>query len=296
MITKKISGVITAVATPFKNGKIDFETLYKILVKQLEAKVDAVLLFGTTGEGISLTLNEKKKIYIFTKNSVCNIPIIAGISAPITSEAVRLAKVYESWGVDGIMLITPYYYKTSQIGVFKHFETVAMNTSLPIILYNVPARTNCDILSMNFFKKLEKHKNIVGIKQAGKTLNDCLSLLEKTSLPLFCGNDKYIYETLKAGYQGCVSVISNIFPKTIKSLYLSAKNSEIMLGKITFKKLLPVINSLELEPNPIPLKHALSVIYGCSNELRLPLITATKNTQNIINNLLNGGDDELFTN
>ena len=296
MITKKFSGIITALATPFKNGKIDLESLYKILVKQVNANVDAILLFGTTGEGISLSLNEKKKIYILTKNTVGNIPIIAGISSPVTGEAIRLAKVYESWGADGIMLITPYYYKTSQIGVLKHFETVALNTSLPIILYNVPVRTNCDILNMNLFKELEKHDNIVGIKQAGKNLNDCLSLLGKTSLPLFCGSDKFIYKTLIAGYQGAISVISNVMPKTVKSLYLSIKNNEIMLGKTTFEKLLPVINSLELEPNPIPLKHALSVIHGCSNELRLPLIVATKNTQNIINNLLNGGEDELFIN
>lgn len=296
MITKKFSGIITALATPFKNGKIDLESLYKILVKQVNANVDAILLFGTTGEGISLSLNEKKKIYILTKNTVGNIPIIAGISSPVTGEAIRLAKVYESWGADGIMLITPYYYKTSQIGVLKHFETVALNTSLPIILYNVPVRTNCDILNMNLFKELEKHDNIVGIKQAGKNLNDCLSLLEKTSLPLFCGSDKFIYKTLIADYQGAISVISNVMPKTVKSIYLSIKNNEIMLGKTTFEKLLPIINSLELEPNPIPLKHALSVIHGCSNELRLPLIAATKNTQNIINNLLNGGEDELFIN
>lgn len=296
MITKKFSGIITALATPFKNGKIDLESLYKILVKQVNANVDAILLFGTTGEGISLSLNEKKKIYILTKNTVGNIPIIAGISSPVTGEAIRLAKVYESWGADGIMLITPYYYKTSQIGVLKHFETIALNTSLPIILYNVPVRTNCDILNMNLFKELEKHDNIVGIKQAGKNLNDCLSLLEKTSLPLFCGSDKFIYKTLIADYQGAISVISNVMPKTVKSIYLSIKNNEIMLGKTTFEKLLPIINSLELEPNPIPLKHALSVIHGCSNELRLPLIAATKNTQNIINNLLNGGEDELFIN
>lgn len=296
MITKKFSGIITALATPFKNGKIDLESLYKILVKQVNANVDAILLFGTTGEGISLSLNEKKKIYILTKNTVGNMPIIAGISSPVTGEAIRLAKVYESWGADGIMLITPYYYKTSQIGVLKHFETVALNTSLPIILYNVPVRTNCDILNMNLFKELEKHDNIVGIKQAGKNLNDCLSLLEKTSLPLFCGSDKFIYKTLIADYKGAISVISNVMPKTVKSLYLSIKNNEIMLGKTTFEKLLPIINSLELEPNPIPLKHALSVIHGCSNELRLPLIAATKNTQNIINNLLNGGEDELFIN
>ena len=273
MNTLSFKGVITALITPFKNEKPDFASLQKILEKQIEAKTDAIVLFGTTGEGASLSLAEKKSIFLLTKRILNNkTPIITCISTSITHIAVNIAKQFESWGSDANMVISPYYYKCTEEGIIKHFELISNSTNLPIIPYNVPARTNCDIFNYpNVINYFNQNKKVVAIKEADNSLNNCLNLLNKLKMPLLCGNDELIYECLTAGYKGCISVISNIFPSKIKEITSLILQNKASKAQEIFNNLIPVINILNTLPNPISVKYASSLIYNHSPILRLPL-------------------------
>lgn len=281
MYTTNFSGLTTALITPFEKDRPDFTALEKILGKQISAKADAILLFGTTGEGLSLSLNEKKSIFLSAKHILDDkIPIITCISSPITHTAVEYLKEFEKWGSSAIMAITPFYYKCTQEGIVKHFSKLCENTQLPIIVYNVPTRTSYDIFSMplvlDYFNACNQ---IVSIKQADNNLQSCLNSQNKTKKGLLCGNDKYIYECLNNGYNGVVSVISNLFPAEIKQIIsLLNSNKKEEANKI-FNSLTSILDALETLPNPITVKYAAKLLFGCNDDLRLPLTPPDQETK-----------------
>lgn len=281
----KFNGIITAVATPFKNNELDLIALEKMLLSQLDARVNAILLFGTTGEGLSLSLTEKKILFNFARHVLKDkIPIICAISSPITKIAVAEAITYERWKANGILAITPYYYKTTERGIYEHFTEICNSTSLPVIAYNVPKRTCCDISKMdNLLVKLEKLKNLVGIKHCPNSFDECSQILNKTAIPIYCGSDKFLYDCLKLGYCGAISVFSNCLAKSATDLYNLAINNDFIKASVLFDKINDFINLIDTLPNPICIKHALSIQFNCSNELRLPLMVADEETQNKIN-------------
>ncbi|MBE5764397.1 MAG: 4-hydroxy-tetrahydrodipicolinate synthase [Clostridiales bacterium] len=268
-----ISGLITALITPFKNNRIDYLSLQNLLEMQINSKVDAVVLFGTTGEGASLSLAEKKSIFLLTKAVVKNkMPIITCISSPVTSDAINLAKHFEGWGANANMLISPYYYKCTEEGIIEHFDKVINATSIPIIPYNVPSRTNCNLMDMpNVLKYFNSNSKIAAIKQADSSLKNCIDLKNKTAIPLLCGNDEFLLECLQSGYIGAISVISNIFPSEMKQIIALTTQKKIEKAASIFNKLAVLIQALNDLPNPISVKYAASILLNCEASLRLPL-------------------------
>ena len=295
MYTTNFSGLTTALITPFEKDRPDFTALEKILKKQISAKADAILLFGTTGEGLSLSLNEKKSIFLSAKRILDDkIPIITCISSPITHTAVEYLKEFEKWGSNAIMAITPFYYKCTQEGIVKHFSKLCENTQLPIIVYNVPTRTSCDIFSMplvlDYFNDCNQ---IVSIKQADSRLQSCLNSQNKTKKGLLCGNDKYIYECLNYGYNGVVSVISNLFPAEIKQIISLLNHNKKEEVNTIFNSLTSILDVLETLPNPITVKYAAKLLFGCNDDLRLPLTPPDQETKlKIIKEIINYKENE----
>ena len=215
-----ISGAYTALITPFKNGKVDYKKLSELIEFQINNSIDGIVICGTTGESATLTNKEKKKIIKYTVEMVNGrVPVIAGTGSNDTSHCIELSKYAERVGVDALLIVTPYYNKTTQKGLIEHYSKIAENVLTPIIIYNVPSRTGVNILP-DTVKKLSEIENIVGIKEASNNFSQLLELLSKVpkSFSVFSGNDDSILPLLSIGGKGVISVLSNIFPKETHDL------------------------------------------------------------------------------
>jgi 4-hydroxy-tetrahydrodipicolinate synthase len=234
--TKKtlFEGVCTALITPFKDGKIDYDSLKNLIEFQIEQGIDALLINGTTGESATLTECEKRELISFAVREVGGrVPIIAGTGSNCTQKAIHLSQFAFEVGVDAILVVTPYYNKASVEGLIEHYETIANNVDIPLILYNVPSRTGVNI-PLSVYDKLANHKNIVAVKEANPSISDLAKLCEKCAdrLDVYSGNDDLLLPTLSLGGKGLISVISNIVPKeTVKicKLYFEAKQKRQQL-------------------------------------------------------------------
>ena len=267
------TGVCTALITPFKNGEIDYPALKKLINFQIDQGIDALLINGTTGESATLTECEKRELISFAVREVGGrVPLIAGTGSNSTQKAALLSQFAFEVGVDAILVVTPYYNKASNDGLIKHYETIANNIDIPLIIYNVPSRTGVNI-PLFVYDKLANHKNIVAVKEASPSISDFAKLSQKCGdrLDVYSGNDDLLLPTLSLGGKGLISVISNILPKetaTICKLYFEGKTKEATDLQL---KLLPLINAVFSEVNPIPIKALLSHEGFCEEEYRLPL-------------------------
>lgn len=267
------TGVCTALITPFRDGKIDFEALSGLIEFQIDGGVDALLINGTTGESATLTDAEKREIISFAVSEVGGrVPIIAGTGSNDTKKAVELSKFAYDVGADACLAVTPYYNKASEVGLIKHYEAIADATEIPIILYNVPSRTGVNI-PLSVYERLSEHKNIVAVKEANPSVSDFARLSARCgkNLDLYSGNDDLILPCLSLGGNGVISVISNALPRQtgeICRLWFGGKIKEATELQL---KLLPLTNALFCEVNPIPIKALLSHLGFCKEEYRLPL-------------------------
>lgn len=277
------TGCGTAIVTPFKNGKIDVKAFEKLIKFQIDNGVDAIIVCGTTGEAPTLTDTEHieliKLAVRFAKN---NIQIIAGTGSNCTEHAVYMSKQAYKYGANGILSVTPYYNKCSDEGLVEHYRKVADATPLPIIVYNVPSRTGYNI-TPETLKKLVEIENICGIKDAASNIIQTAEYMSLCpDIKLYSGNDNQIVPIMSLGGCGVISVISNILPaetKKITDLYI---NGHIEESKKLQIKLLPIINSLFIKPNPIPVKFAMELMGLCSSELRLPLSPLDRKSKDAI--------------
>jgi len=287
-MNKIFKGLITAIITPFKDNKIDVVALEKILEYQIKHNVDGVVLAGSTGEGMSLTIEEYQYLIRAGLEIVKKrIPIIAGCSSSNTNVALNLAKIAEKEGVDGIMLAIPPYVKPTQEGIFKHFQTIHDSTNIPIMLYSVPSRTTVDFVDDTILK-LSMLPRIVAMKDAGSDLERPLRLSSKLNrnFNLLAGNDEVSLAYNAQGCVGCISVASNITPKLCKALQGNWQNGNFKTSLKIHQQLLPLYKALFLESNPIGVKYASHYLGLCSNELRLPLTEATDRTKIAIENVI----------
>ncbi len=282
----KGSGV--AIVTPFKNNEVDYERLKNLIEWHIENHTDAIVVCGTTGEAPTLSKEEKKEIIAFTVKQVNKrVPVIAGTGGNNTKESIDLSIYAESQGVDGLLMVTPYYNKTTQKGLITHYFAVADVVKTPIILYNVPGRTGVNI-QPNTVKKLSEHPNIVAIKEASgdisqvaKIANLCLK-----DFAIYSGNDDQIVPTLSLGGSGVISVVANILPKQTHDMVEYYLNGETQKSLELQLKMLDLINALFIEVNPIPVKKAMELLELDSGEIRLPLVEMEENnTQTLINEL-----------
>jgi 4-hydroxy-tetrahydrodipicolinate synthase len=268
-----IEGSIVALITPFDNeNNVDYEELRRLCKYHLENKTDGLCLLGTTAEAESLTDAEKVKIVeCAIKEIDGKIPIIVGIISNIPDNVIEQAKMYESYNIDAYLVITPYYIKTNETGIIKHFSYIADNVSKPIILYNVPSRCLISI-SYNALQILSLHPNIIGIKEASgdfKYQSKIASLITD-KFKLYSGDDHTLLASLGLNASGYITVIGNAFPKELSEIYQNYKTDKFLSYKLYYE-LLPLIDAVYLEVNPIGIKYLMYVIGFNNPKYRRPL-------------------------
>ena len=287
------SGV--AIITPFNDdGSVDYKAYENLLDFHLKNKTDAIIALGTTAEAACLSEEEKIKVVdISIKKIQGQIPLIVGTGSNNTYASGKFSeKISNIKGVDGLLVVTPYYNKATQEGVFEHFSYIAKKSTKPIILYSVPGRTNVNI-SIQTMKKLAKIENIVGIKDATGDLSYTTSLRKELpkDFAIYSGNDDLITPLMSVGGNGVISVLANIFPKQVHDLCQNALNGDFKKARDIQIKYFDITKALFNEVNPIGVKFAASYLKLCKNNLRLPLTKASKETKDLIKKSLEALND-----
>ena len=278
----KGSGV--AVVTPFNETGVDFDKLKELLEWHIASKTDAIIICGTTGEASTMTEKEKKDTIKFTVDIVNKrIPVIAGTGSNNTMASVEMSKFAESVGVDGLLIINPYYNKTSAKGLIAHFKTIAEAVKTPIVVYNVPSRTGMNI-TPEALLELSKIENIVAVKEASGNISQIAEIkyLCGDNLDIYSGNDNEILPTLSIGGLGVISVIANIIPKDVHDMCELFFKGEIKASQELFIKTIPLTNACFCETNPIPIKTAMNLLGRNVGSLRLPLVDMADNTLELL--------------
>ena len=265
---------MVAIATPMnEDGSLDFQSLEKLIEFHITNKTDVIISVGTTGESATLNFSEHSKVIRTTLDIVNKrIPVIAGSGANSTSEAIELTQKSKELGADGCLLVTPYYNKPTQNGLYHHYKKIADEVSIPQILYNVPGRTSVDMLPDTVYK-LSNHPNILGIKEASGNLERSKELLDKCSdnIDIFTGDDKTSFRDISLGFSGNISVTANIAPLQMHNMCKLASNGEEEQAKLINNKLDILHDNLFLESNPIPVKWCLHKLGLIKQGIRLPL-------------------------
>ena len=286
--TTIFTGAAVAIVTPFKNNKVDYESLAALIERQIENSTDAIVICGTTGESSTLTDEEHKECIRFcVEKTAGRVPVIAGTGSNDTDYAISLSKYACEVSVTVLLLVTPYYNKATPKGLIKHFTAIADATDKPIILYNVPSRTGVNI-SLPVYKELAKHDRIVAAKEASGNISAVAALAEAcgNSLDIYSGNDDQIVPILSLGGKGVISVLSNVVPKDthdIVALWNEGKTKESLALQL---KYLDLINALFCEVNPVPVKTAMGLMGLCADEMRLPLCEMEENNKERLANAL----------
>ncbi len=267
-------GSLVAIATPMhEDGSLDFKSMEELIEFHISNKTDAIVAVGTTGESATLDFNEHSEV-IKTTIGIINkrIPVIAGSGANSTSEAIELTQKSKELGADACLLVTPYYNKPTQNGLYCHYKKIADEVSIPQILYNVPGRTSVDMLPDTVYK-LSSHPNIIGIKEASGDLSRSSELLEKCSenISIFTGDDKTSMRDILMGFDGNISVTANIAPLEMHNMCMYAKNGDKKNAEIINNKLDALHDKIFVESNPIPVKWALHRMGLIKKGIRLPL-------------------------
>jgi len=266
-------GAIVAIVTPFRNGKVDGPALKKLVEFQIAGGTDGIVPCGTTGESPTLSYEEHERVIdLVVAGAAGRVPVIAGTGSNNTKEAILLTRYAKKAGADGALVITPYYNKPTQEGLYLHFRAVADAADIPIILYNVPSRTGVNMTAQTV-ARLAGVRNIVGVKEASGNLNQVSEILR--SVPkTFCvlsGDDGLFFPMLALGAKGVISVVSNVAPRAMADLYDSFVMGEISRAREIHFRLWPLFHALFIETNPIPVKTALAMMKRIRDEIRLPL-------------------------
>lgn len=266
-------GAATAIITPFNKDGIDFEKFAKLVEWQIEEGINGIVVCGTTGEGPTLTDEEHKKAVKFVVEQVNGrVPVIAGTGSNDIAYSIELTKHACEVGADAMLLVTPYYNKATQKGLIESFTKIADESTKPVILYNVPSRTGVNITA-NTCQILSEHPNIVGIKEASGDISQIAEIAQLcgNNLHIYSGNDDQIVPIMSLGSIGVISVLSNIMPRETVKICESYLSGNIEESRNIQLELLPLINALFSEVNPIPVKAAMSAMGYCEDKLRLPL-------------------------
>ena len=267
------TGAATAIVTPLTKDGVDYEQFGRLIDWQISEGISAIVAVGTTGEGSTLSDKEHKEAIKFCVDRVAGrVPVIAGTGSNDTAYAIELTKFSCEVGADAMLLVTPYYNKATQRGLIESFRAIADASTKPCILYNVPSRTGCNLLPESV-AALADHPNIVAIKEASGNISQVaeLAALVGDKLDIYSGNDDQIVPIMSLGGKGVISVLSNIMPAATQKMcidYLEGRCAEALAAQL---KLLPLVNALFCEVNPIPVKAAVAAMGYCDNYLRLPL-------------------------
>ncbi len=266
-------GSIVAIITPFKNGAVDEEKLRELVEFQIENGTDAIVPCGTTGESSTLSYEEHDRVIeIVVEQVKKRVPVIAGTGSNSTHEAIEITRHAKELGADGALLVTPYYNKPSQEGLFLHYKAVADAVALPQILYNVPGRTGVNLLPETV-ARLSSHANIVAIKEATGSLQQASEVLDLCgdNITVLSGDDFITFPMMACGAKGVISVVANIMPKEVAALTDAFFAGNMEEARRLHLHLLKISNAMFIESNPVPVKAAAGLMGKCGDEVRLPL-------------------------
>ena len=267
------TGAATAIVTPFKQGKIDYDSFGKIIEDQIANKIDAIVVAGTTGEAATLTHEEHCECMRYVVEKVeGRVPVIAGTGSNDTAYGIELSQYACEVGADALLLVTPYYNKATPKGLIKNFLETAEKTTKPIILYNVPSRTGCNI-PLSVYKELAKHERIVAVKEASGNISAIAELISECgdSFDIYSGNDDQIVPIMSLGGKGVISVLSNVLPRETHEMVQMCLDNNYHGATEMQLHYLKLINALFCEVNPVPVKTAMAELGWCDVEMRLPL-------------------------
>jgi len=275
-------GTFTAVVTPFRDGGVDDSAFKKLIETQVAAGITGIVAIGTTGESPTLSHDEREhviRLAVTTANKRCLV--LAGTGSNATQHAVADTIMAEKLGVDGALLVAPYYNKPSQEGLFRHFKAIADATSLPIMLYNIPGRCSVDIVPETVVRLAKECGNIVAIKEASGSVERVSDLRRRLpeSFMILSGDDSLTLPFMAVGAAGVVSVASNLFPGEVCALVRACESGDLKSAAKLHRKLLPLFKDLFIEPNPVPVKTALGWRGAMSGEVRLPLCEMSEANQ-----------------
>ncbi len=281
--THIFSGVYTALATPFTNDRVDYDSLERLIQHQLEGGVRGLVPVGTTGESPTLSHAEHIEVVRATvRTSAGRVPVYAGAGSNATSEAIDLVKQAESAGVDGLLLVAPYYNKPSQEGLFQHFSAIASATRLPIILYSIPSRCGIEIGVDTTARLYEQFPHVCCMKAAEGSCEKVVDYVRMlgNDFTVLSGDDALTLPFMSVGARGVISVASNLVPAPLVQMVANFADGDIGMAQATFLRFFPLFKNLFAEPNPVPLKHALQKAgIIASAEVRLPLCGLMESTQ-----------------
>ena len=267
------NGAISALITPFRDGTVDEAALRELVEWQIQSGVDGVVPCGSTGESATLTHAEHERVIkLVIEQARGRVPVIAGTGSNSTAEAIRLTTYAREVGADAALLLSPYYNKPTQDGIYKHYKMIAVSVDLPLIVYNIPGRTASNILPETFARMCDI-KQIAGIKESSGSLDQCSDILKLCGerLTLLSGDDSLTLPLMAIGAKGVVSVATNVVPREMHEMAAAALAGDFERARTIHFKLLPLIRALFQETNPIPVKQACAFMRKCANEMRMPL-------------------------
>jgi 4-hydroxy-tetrahydrodipicolinate synthase len=268
------SGAFSAIITPFRDGAVDEAALRELVEWQIQSGVDGLVACGSTGESATLTHSEHDQVVkLVVEQARRRVPVIAGTGSNSTAEAIRLTAFAREVRADGALLISPYYNKPTQEGIYKHYKMIAANVDLPLIVYNIPGRTASNILPETF-ARLCDIKQVVAIKEASGSMDQISDILRLCGdrLAILSGDDSATLPIMAIGGKGVIATITNVMPREMHELAAAALKGDFARARQIHFAMLPLMRALFLETNPIPVKQACAFMGKCANELRMPLI------------------------
>ncbi|NLI53873.1 MAG: 4-hydroxy-tetrahydrodipicolinate synthase [Clostridiales bacterium] len=280
-------GSAVAIVTPFQNGSIDFTAFTRLIELQIANRTDAIVCVATTGESATLSLDERLSIIQFVVERVNGrVPVIASTGGNNTEEVIVNSKSAEAIGVDGLLIVTPYYNKTTQQGLIRHYFTVADAVETPIIVYNVPSRTGLNIQAQTM-AELCTHENIVGTKEASGNIEQIVNIAALCpQCDIYSGNDDHVLPVLSVGGKGVISTIANIVPGEMHALCEAFFKGDLQLARELQLQLIPIWKAAFCEVNPIPLKAMMGLMQLCEPDVRLPLVPPAAASMRLIEDTL----------
>ncbi len=281
------SGV--AIVTPFQNGAVDFTAFTRLIELQITSETDAIVCCGTTGEAATMSLDERLSVIQFVVERVNKrVPVIAGTGGNNTAAVIEQSRSAEAIGVDALLVVTPYYNKTTQEGLVAHYYAIADSVDTPILVYNVPSRTGMNVLPATMAKLL-KHQNIVGVKEASGNIEQIVNLAALCpDCDIYAGNDDHIVPMLSVGAKGVISTIANIMPSAVHAMCMAYFAGDTARARAIQLQMIPLCNATFCEVNPIPVKTMLGMMQLCEPDLRLPLVPPTAANRRLMEDTLKG--------
>lgn len=288
----EFNGLYTAMITPFtQNDEVDYERLEKNVEYQIENGVDGLLALGTTGEPPTLSSDEKDKIIdLVIEKANKRVPVMVGTGSNSTKKTIKNTLEAQNKGADIALIVTPYYNKPTQEGIFKHFNKIVKNTNIPIVVYNIKSRTGRNI-ETSTLKRIANLNNIIGVKEASGNINqiqDVLNQINKPNFNLLSGDDSLTLPMMSLGAKGVVSVISNLYVKEMAQMVKACKNNDIKKARQIHNKLIPIMRGAFIETNPAPIKEAMSIKNMDTGKVRLPLTQLQDDNKLIIQEIIGG--------